>query len=217
VDVLERAVIGLGANVGLARVTLERAVTALHALPGVQAAGVSRLYRTTPVGPVDHQADFWNAALALRVPAGASPEDGAVALLLALKGLERAFGRRPRQRWGPRELDLDLLLFGDHRLHVERVPAARSDDAARVGPQWLDVPHPLAAERLFVLAPLADLLPDLVPPGWSMSVADARARAAAREGPAAVRVVGAWDPASLRWRDVGPAEGGISGGSAAAP
>ena len=95
-------------------------------------------------------------------------------LLIALKGIERAMGRQERERWGPRELDLDLLLFGTHRLSVERDAAARSDDSARGGAQWLEVPHPAAAGRLFVLAPLAELAPDVVPPGWGESVAEAR-------------------------------------------
>ena len=186
------------------RATLERAVAALRALPGVQPAGVSRLYRTPPVGPVD-QADFWNAALALRVPAGADPDDGALALLVALKGIERDLGRRPRQRWGPRELDLDLLLFGDHACASSAPPTARSDDAARAGPQWLEVPHPLAAERLFVLAPLADLAARPRAAGLGRQRgggAGARPRRAKVRRPS-----GSWapgTPAWQRWR--GPSE-----------
>jgi 2-amino-4-hydroxy-6-hydroxymethyldihydropteridine diphosphokinase len=208
----ESAAVGLGANVGSARRTLEAAVAALWTLPGVTLEAVSRLYRTRPVGPVV-QAGFWNAAVVLRVPAGPSPEEGAMALLLALKGLERAFGRRERQRWGPRELDLDLLLFGRHRLHVEREDSARSDDPARDGPQWLTVPHPLAAERAFVLAPLADLLPELEPPGWGLTVAAAWDRAQRREGEGAVRAVAAWDGLAGSWQDLLP--GQPSGGSGA--
>ncbi|MGD8486431.1 MAG: 2-amino-4-hydroxy-6-hydroxymethyldihydropteridine diphosphokinase [Chloroflexota bacterium] len=194
--------IGLGANVGQPRRSLERAVARLAAQPGTAVTGVSRLYRTRPVGPVA-QGDFLNAVAALRVPAGETPEAGATDLLVALKDLERELGRVSRQRWGPREIDLDLLLFGEARLRVERPPAARSDDPARTGRQWLEVPHPSAAERLFVLAPLADLAPDLVPPGWDLSVAAARARAEAAEGPAAVTVVGEWDASAGRWRTFG--------------
>src|SRR6185369_9022352 len=92
--------------------------------------GVSRLYATEPVGVVD-QPEFRNAVAALDVPGGRSPEDGAVALLVALKGLERAFGRQPRQRWGPREVDLDLLVFGRHRVEAARPAEGRSDDPAK--------------------------------------------------------------------------------------
>ena len=196
----EQAAIGLGANVGDGRTSLEHALAALRTLPGAHLEGVSRLYRTRPVGPVA-QDDFWNAAALLRVPAGPSPEEGALALLVALKAVELAAGRQERARWGPRELDLDLLLFGQHRLRVERVAAARSHDPARGGAQWLAVPHPLAERRLFVLAPLADLLPDVVPPGWASSVAAARARALLGEGEEAVRVVADWDPEAAAWVD----------------
>jgi 2-amino-4-hydroxy-6-hydroxymethyldihydropteridine diphosphokinase len=213
VHTLELAAIGLGANVGPARQILVHAVTALRAMPGVSLVGVSRLYRTRPVGPVA-QADFWNAVATLLVPAGRSPEEGAMALLIALKGLERAFDRQQRERWGPRELDLDLLLFGSHRLRVERDARARSDDPARSAAQWLAVPHPLAAERAFVLAPLADLLPDQEPPGWGLRVTDAWARARARDGEESVRAVADWDAVSGSWRDL---DADLSGGSGDAP
>lgn len=173
-----RSYIGLGANVGDPRTTLQRAVRALAALPGARLRGVSRLYRTTPVGLTD-QPDFLNAALALDVPAGPDPQTGALALLEALKQLETALGRQARERWGPRELDLDLLVFGRHSIAVEGP-----------GGRWLQVPHPRAHERLFVLAPLADLAPGLRPPGWGESVASARRRREAVEGPAAAVAVG---------------------------
>ena len=137
------------------------------------------------------QPEFRNAAVQLDVPSGPDPATGAVALLVALKQLERAFGRRERARWGPRELDLDLLLFGRHRIAVDRPVEARSDDPTK--PTDLVVPHRLAGERLFVLAPLADLAPRLVPPGWSETVATARARRERAEGSAAVRPIGRWD------------------------
>lgn len=151
--------------------------------------GVSRLYATAPVGVVD-QPEFRNAAVALDVPAGPDPATGALALLVALKQLERAFGRRERERWGPRELDLDLLVFGRHRIEVERPQAARSTDRSR--PTDLVVPHRLAGERLFVLAPLADLAPRLAPPGWRETVGTARRRREAIEGADAVRPVARW-------------------------
>lgn len=197
-----RAYIGLGANVGDARRTLAAAVRSLGALPGVRVRGVSRLFATRPVGVVD-QPDFLNAVVALDVPAGSDPGSGALALLLALKGLERAFGREVRGRWGPRELDLDLLVFGRNRIHLERPSQGRSDDPARTGAQWLDVPHIAAGERLFVLAPLADVAPGLVPPGWGATVESRRRERVAIEGADAVRVVGTWDQ-SEGWRLQGP-------------
>ena len=190
------AYVGLGANVGDARRTLVAAVHALAALPGARLVGVSRLYVTRPVG-VGDQPEFHNAVVALDVPAGPDPERGALALLVALKGIERAFGRQRRRRWGPRELDLDLLLFGDERISVERPPDGVSLDAGHRD-RLLVVPHPEARDRLFVLAPLADLALDLVPPGWDETVAIARDRRLGAEGPGAVRVVGEW--AGDAWR-----------------
>jgi 2-amino-4-hydroxy-6-hydroxymethyldihydropteridine diphosphokinase len=199
-----RAYIGLGANVGDPEATLTDAVRALAALPGARVRGVSRLYATAPVGVTD-QPEFRNAVVALEVPAGPDPESGALALLVELKTLERAFGRRKRRRWGPRELDLDLLLFGRARLAVERPPAGRSLDAATDPaklPTLLEVPHPAAPERLFVLAPLADLAPGLTPSGWGATVETIRRRRQHVEGPDAVRPVGTWDPAADRWRPI---------------
>lgn len=206
-----RAYVGLGANVGDARATLRDAVAALAAVPGLRVAGVSRLYRTLPVGVTD-QPDFLNAVVALVVdpavmasadrPAGAvgaaterAGAAEAIVLLVRLKDIERAFGRRRRRRWGPRELDLDLLLYGDAALAIDRPPDARPLSAATdpaAAARLLEVPHPAMADRLFVLAPLADLAPDLVPPGWHDRVATAAARLAERE-PDAVTPLGAWN------------------------
>ncbi len=193
-----RAYVGLGANLGDAEATLARGVRALAALPGVRLRGVSRLYATAPWGVID-QPEFRNAVAALDVPLGPDPTTGAVALLIALKSLERAFGRAAREHWGPRELDLDLLVFGRARISVDRPAAGGSADPAKANLP-LTVPHVEAANRLFVLAPLADLAPRLVPPGWPETVETARRRQAATEGPAAVRVVGRWDPATWTWR-----------------
>ena len=197
-----RAYVGLGSNVGDAPATLAWAVDELAGLPGVRVRGVSPLYVTAPWGVTD-QPDFHNAVVALEVPAGRDPADGAVGLLGELKKLERLAGRRPRRRWGPRELDLDLLVFGRHRIAVDRPAEARSIDAER-DPQRaarrFEVPHRDAGERLFVLAPLADLAAHLVPPGWSETVATRRERVAATESPDAVRLIGQWDRDRGRWR-----------------
>ncbi|MBA3877619.1 MAG: 2-amino-4-hydroxy-6-hydroxymethyldihydropteridine diphosphokinase [Anaerolinea sp.] len=185
-----RAYIGLGANLGDASATLAAGVRALAVLPEVRMRGVSRLYATRPVGLAD-QPEFRNAVVALDVPAGPDPATGALALLVALKGLERAFGRQDRGRWGPRELDLDLLVFGRARLAIDRPPEGQSLDQGRA-PRLLVVPHRDAQERLFVLAPLSDLAPGLVPPGWGETVASARRRREAIEGPMAVRPIIHW-------------------------
>lgn len=158
----------------------------MAALPGARLRGVSSLYVSRPVGVLD-QPDFHNAVVALDVPSGPDPTTGGLALMTALKGLEHAFGRKPRRRWGERELDLDLLLFGRKRIVVAD------------GPLPLVVPHPRARERLFVLAPLAELAPDLVPPGWPETVATAARRVHSDGESCGVRVVGRWDREAAIW------------------
>src|SRR5829696_7453528 len=186
-----RAYIGLGANVGDPADMLARGIRALATLPGVRLHAVSRLYVTDPVGVVD-QPMLRNAVVGLDVPRGPDPATGATALLIALKQLERAFGRQDRERWGPRELDLDLLVFGRARLTIDRPPEGLSLDPGKAD-RLLVVPHPEAARRLFVLAPLADIAAGLIPPGWHETVATAAARRRIDEGPDAVRPVATWD------------------------
>jgi len=192
-----RAYIGLGANLGDAGSTIAGGIRALATLPETRLHAVSRLYATAPIGIVD-QPWFRNAVVALDVPAGRDPAAGAIALLVALKGLERAFGRQERERWGPRELDLDLLIFGRARLTIDRPPAGVSLDAGKAD-DVLVVPHREAGERLFVLAPLADIAPGLVPPGWHETVATAAARHRRSEDPKAVQPVASWDGGRSDW------------------
>lgn len=192
-----RAYIGLGSNVGDSERTLATAIGALGSLRGVRVRAVSRLYSTRPVG-VEDQPDFRNAAVALDVTTRAvgDPEGAALDLLVELKRIERELGRQPRERWGPREVDLDLLVFGRHSLALERPPAGRSLDAAvdaGKAARLLEVPHRDAHCRLFVLAPLADIAPGLVPPGWGESVGSACRRRSEAEGVDAVRPVARWD------------------------
>jgi 2-amino-4-hydroxy-6-hydroxymethyldihydropteridine diphosphokinase len=198
-----RVYLGLGANVGDPARTLTEAVDAVDGLPRVTIRGVSRLYATAPWGVTD-QPEFRNAVVALDLDIGADdPTDAALTLLGRLKVLEREAGRRHRRRWGPRELDLDLLVFGRHRIDVERTPEARSSDADRdpaKAAKRLEIPHRDLGERLFVLAPLSDLAPGLVPPGWSQTVRTRARAVAASEPPGSVRVVGEWDPQRRRWR-----------------
>lgn len=197
-----RAYIGLGANLGDASGTMAWAVDALDRSPGVRVRGVSRLYATAPWGVTD-QPEFRNAVVAIEVVSARSdPVAAALELLAGLKTIEREAGRRSGRRWGPRELDLDLLVFGRHRIRVERPADAWSLDAAtdpERAARPLEVPHRDAGERLFVLAPLADLAPGLVPPGWTTTVATRRREVAAIESPDAVRDVGTWDAALGRW------------------
>jgi 2-amino-4-hydroxy-6-hydroxymethyldihydropteridine diphosphokinase len=205
IDRRVRAYLGLGANLGDPAATLAEAVRALALMPGIRLRAVSRLYATEPVGVTD-QPEFRNAAVAVDVSAGADPVAGALALLTRLKDLERDFGRRQGTRWGPRELDIDLLVLGRARISVERPLEARSVDADHdpaKASKLLEVPHREARRRLFVLAPLADLAPGLAPPGWGETVETARRRQVGIEGADAARPIASWDADAMAWRQLG--------------
>lgn len=134
-----RAFLGLGSNLGDREVYLRQAVTRL---PDV--VNVSPIYETEPVGGPPGQSAYLNVVVELRTDL--DPRS-----LLDLAGkLEQAAGRVRVERDGPRTLDVDVLMVGD----------------LRVDEPDLAVPHPRMAERRFVLAPLADIAPDLVPVGW---------------------------------------------------
>ncbi len=133
--------IGIGSNLGQPAHQVHRAVAALAALPHTRLIACSPWYGSHAVGP-GPQPDYINGVACLET--ALSPPD----LLAALQAIETAQGRVRQQRWGPRTLDLDILLYGDLTLH-------RPD---------LTVPHPRLLERPFVLQPLLALAPDLVLP-----------------------------------------------------
>ena len=142
----EVAFVGLGSNLGDSAAILRGAFAALAALPDTRLLRASSLYRT-PAWGVTAQPDFVNAAAMLET--GLSPQ----ALLAAMLAIEREAGRDRRDdgsdRWGPRTLDLDLLLYGQRRLDE---PGLR-------------VPHPHLHERAFALLPLLEIAPDAHIPG----------------------------------------------------
>jgi 2-amino-4-hydroxy-6-hydroxymethyldihydropteridine diphosphokinase len=207
--VATKAYVGVGANVGDAKSTLEDAIRSLGELPGFAVLDVSKLYATKPVG-VEDQPEFRNAVVVLDVPSGPDPQSGALALLIALKQLEEAFGRKRRKRWGPRELDLDLLAFGRAEISVARPQAGRSKaDPTRL----LVVPHPEAAKRLFVLAPWSDVAGSFAPPGWGETIDTARRKRALLEDAEAVRAIGEWDPGASGWTEISDLGSGSAGAS----
>ncbi len=134
------AYVGLGSNLGDREDTLRRALELLGTR--VEIDSVSSFRETDPVGVLD-QPRFVNAAA--RVETTLSPRE----LLDVLLAVERELGRERRERWGPRTIDLDLLLYGDEQLEEP----------------GLTLPHPRLHERRFVLEPLAELNPGLVVPG----------------------------------------------------
>jgi 2-amino-4-hydroxy-6-hydroxymethyldihydropteridine diphosphokinase len=138
---LMRALIGLGSNVGDRLQFLQRAVKHLGETIGVQVRDVSSVYETEPVGPAA-QAWFLNAVVA--VDTSLNP----VTLLQQTQAIERALGRETTYHWGPRTIDLDILLYGD----------------TQVNSATLTIPHAELCQRAFVMIPLLELVPGLVLP-----------------------------------------------------
>jgi 2-amino-4-hydroxy-6-hydroxymethyldihydropteridine diphosphokinase len=143
------AYLGLGSNIG----DRERALrTALHKIaktPGIELLSQSTFLENPAVGGPQDSPPFLNAAAEIRTTLGSH------ALLQELLQIERSMGRTRREKWEPRNIDLDILLYGDHIIS--------SDD--------LVVPHPLMHERRFVLQPLAEIAPEAVHPTLQMTIA----------------------------------------------
>lgn len=166
---VSRAFLGLGGNLGDPPAAMGAALRMLDAHEAVSVAAVSSLYRTPPWGRTD-QPDFFNAAAAVDTTLTAR-----TLLDLALDA-EQRLKRVRAERWGPRLIDIDILLFGDRTIDEE----------------GLQVPHPRMADRAFVMAPLAEIAPELELAG--RSVAD-RLAALDRAGIARLPGGGDW------WRD----------------
>ena len=141
------AFVGIGSNLGEREINLGRALELLSAEDGIEVSALSEIRETEPVGPVE-QGPFLNGAA--RLETSLAPRE----LLERLLAVENRLGRVRTERWGPRTIDLDLLLYGNERI----------DEAG------LTVPHPRLHERRFVLEPLADLDPTLeIPAKGSVS------------------------------------------------
>ena len=137
-----KAFVGIGSNLGDREAQLRRAIDLLGAENGIEVTGVSQIRETEPWGPVE-QGPFLNGAV--RVETALPPRE----LLARLLDIEQRMGRVRTERFGPRTIDLDLLVYGDE---IVEEPG-------------LTVPHPRLHERRFALEPLADLDPALTIPG----------------------------------------------------
>ncbi|MCX5569182.1 2-amino-4-hydroxy-6-hydroxymethyldihydropteridine diphosphokinase [Kaistia nematophila] len=134
---MTKVYLGLGSNLGDREAMLRAAISALAATPGVHVTAISSLYETPPWGPVP-QGPYLNACIELDTTLSAR-----AVLDLSLR-IERDHGRERAIRWGPRTLDIDVLLYGD----------------AAIDEEGLIVPHPRMIERAFVLVPLAEIAPE---------------------------------------------------------
>ena len=141
------AYIGFGSNIGDRLVHIQNAIHTLSQTEGITLKEISSIYKTDPVG-YEAQAQFLNGVAAIQT--SLSP----LSLLHTLKDIETAVGRQHRIRWGPREIDLDILIYGDLCLRTEK----------------LILPHSEMHLRSFVLVPLAEITPDLVHPVFQESI-----------------------------------------------
>lgn len=141
-----KAWLGIGSNVGDMAAMLDRAVTALAAVPGIRVVARSSDYRTPPWGKTD-QPWFLNGAVGIETDL--TPH----ALLDACQSIEHELGRVREERWGPRIIDIDVLAY----------------EGAAVDDERLVLPHRYVRERAFVLVPLAEIAPDLVVGGERVS------------------------------------------------
>ena len=146
---MTRAFVGIGANLGQPLAQLRNAAAQLQNSPGIDRVECSSIFRSAPLGPPG-QEDYLNAVL------GVDTGLDALALLHLLQDLEARAGRRRGERWGPRTLDLDLLLFGD--THMSSLT--------------LTLPHPRLGERNFVLQPLAELCGTDWRLPWGLSIGE---------------------------------------------
>ena len=156
-----RAYLGLGANLGEREIQLTRAAHLLAENPSVDISRSSSIYQTAPWGYLE-QADFLNSVLEIETTL--EP----VALLELTQSIERLTGRQPGIRFGPRLIDIDILLYGELSVQLEEPD--------------LQIPHPRMHLRAFVLVPLAELAPNLIVPNLSTRVEDLRDGVDGKEG-----------------------------------
>ncbi len=136
---MTRAYLGLGSNLGDPAANMESAMRQLRTAAGILSLERSALYRTAPVGMTDQD---WFVNAVVRVETTLGPRE----LLERCLEVEQALKRTRSKRWGPRTMDIDILLYGNLRIQGDE----------------LEIPHPRMTERAFVLAPLADLAPEMM-------------------------------------------------------
>jgi 2-amino-4-hydroxy-6-hydroxymethyldihydropteridine diphosphokinase len=134
----KRGFLSLGSNLGDRKENLRRAMAALAEIKEIEVKRVSKAYETAPMG-VTEQPDFLNLVAEIET------ELSARELLAAAKGIEKRLGRQEIVRWGPRTIDIDILLLGEENIEEE----------------GLHLPHPAMKARAFVMVPLAEIAPEL--------------------------------------------------------
>ena len=158
--------IGLGSNMGFKRRNIETAIDNIENIPGVDLVKKSSLYETDPWGKTD-QDKFLNQVIMIETALGADE------LLDYLLEIEIKMGRQRLEKWGPRVIDLDILLYGNQVIQTDR----------------LRVPHPHMRERLFVLIPLQEIGSDLRFPEDGITIEEVLSRVLARDGNTDIRKI----------------------------
>ena len=146
----KKVYLGLGSNLGNREENLRKALSILHETDAIRVKTVSSCYETEPVGPVTDQNDFYN--IVVEVETTLSPRE----LLTRINSAERRLGRARGERWGPRVIDIDILLWDNKILEEE----------------GLKIPHPEMTTRAFVLTPLSEIAPDVIHPTAHKSMAE---------------------------------------------
>ncbi len=144
---MEKAYLSLGTNLGQREETLENAIRIISLNSNIEILNISSVYETEPYGYKD-QPDFLN--IVLEVETSLSPQQ----LLIVAKSVEEQMGRRRRRRWGPREIDVDILAYEDSVVHEA----------------FLHVPHKELSKRRFVLIPFAEIVPSFILPDRNKSI-----------------------------------------------
>lgn len=160
----KRVYIGLGSNIGEKAKNLEKALDEINLINGIKIDGVSSLYSTSPWGKTD-QEDFVNQVVRI------TTSIGPIELLHILQKIEIKMGRQRKEKWGPRIIDLDILLYGDEVI-----------DSAE-----LKIPHPYMRERLFVLIPLQEIDAEIIFPDDGTTLEEVLVRDKARDGNEKIR------------------------------
>jgi len=140
--------LALGSNLGNRRQNVLAAAALMQKIKGIKVGKISKLYETEPWG-YKNQPKFINAAVEIKT------ELSPLQLFMILKGIEKKLGRKPQKiKWGPRIIDIDILLYGDRVIKTGR----------------LEIPHPQMHRRIFVLRPLSEIAPDVVHPELKKSI-----------------------------------------------
>ena len=161
-----RCLIALGSNLGDRKENLRAGIAGICDAAGIDIVAVSPLYETAPVGGPDDQGPYFNAALA------ADTTLGAAELLTLLHRIEAGQERQRVVHWGPRTLDLDLLVFGDLVSDAAADPETHTETDTGTGTGALRVPHPRMHERRFVMVPVCDIASEVVHPSFGRTMRD---------------------------------------------